>query len=113
MTGQATDGGAYELPVYPFVPPPELAAGHGRTRVVVVGGGLSGLTLACDLATRGIPSVLLDEDDTIGVSGASSRGIVYARKSLEIFRRLGIWPRILDKAVSWSVGRTLAGDRIV
>ena len=37
---------------------------------------------------------MLDEDDTVGVRGASSRGICYAQKSLEIFDRLGIYERI-------------------
>jgi 3-(3-hydroxy-phenyl)propionate hydroxylase len=104
----------YELPVYPFVPPPELAQGkQGRYSVVIVGGGLSGLTLACDLAQRGIDCVVLDEDDTIGVRGASSRGICYAQKTLEIFARLGIYDRMSEKGVTWSVGKTLAGDDIV
>ena len=71
--GQPAWTGGYELPVYPFVPPPDLAGGRRRYPIVIVGGGLSGLTLACDLAGRGVDSVLLDEDDTIGVRGASSR----------------------------------------
>jgi 3-(3-hydroxy-phenyl)propionate hydroxylase len=101
----------YELPHWPFSPPPELSSGaQGRYPVVIVGGGLAGLTLACDLAVRGIRSVLLDEDDTIGVRGASSRGICYAQKSLEIFDRLGIYERIRDKGITWSVGRTFSGD---
>ena len=78
----AADGG-YELPVYPFVAPPELrGATRRRYPVAIVGGGLTGLTLACDLALRGIPAVLLDEDNTVGVRGAASRGICYAQKSL-------------------------------
>ena len=34
---------------------------------------------------RGIPAILLDEDNTVGVRGASSRGICYAQRTLEIF----------------------------
>jgi len=101
---------AYELPSWPHVRAPDLDA---RTRirypVVVAGGGLSGLTLACDLLLRGVPVVLLDEDDTVGVRGASSRGICYAQKSLEIFARLGIYERIRAKGITWSVGRTFSG----
>ena len=103
MAERAAWTGSYELPVYPFVPPPELA--EGRTRrypIVIVGGGLSGLTLACDLAGRGVESVLLDEDDTIGVRGASSRGIVYAQKTLEVFAHLGTYARIREKGITWS-----------
>ena len=104
-------GGDYELPVYPFVPPPDLSGGaRRRYPIVIVGGGLSGLTLACDLANRGVESVLLDEDDTIGVRGASSRGICYAQKTLEIFAKLGTYPRIAAKGITWSEGKTLAGE---
>ena len=53
---------------------------------------------------------MLDEDDTVGVRGASSRGICYAQKSLEIFDRLGIYERIRAKGITWSVGRTFSGD---
>jgi 3-(3-hydroxy-phenyl)propionate hydroxylase len=106
----AVTGGHYELPVYPFVEPGELRGALGRHPVAIVGAGLTGLTLACDLALRGIPAVVLDEDDTVGVRGASSRGICYAQKSLEIFERLGIYQRMLDKGIQWSVGRTYAGD---
>ena len=102
---------AYELPSWPFVAPPDLAHGERRRYpVVIAGGGLAGLTLACDLALRGIAVVVLDEDDTVGVRGASSRGICYAQKSLEIFARLGIYERIREKGITWSVGRTFSGD---
>ncbi|AOF86915.1 FAD binding domain protein [Hydrogenophaga sp. RAC07] len=106
-----TGGGGYELPEYPFVEPPELhATTPVRHSVVIVGGGITGLTLACSLARLGVRAVLIDEDNTVGVKGASSRGICYTQKSLEIFERLGIFERIAAKGVQWSVGRTFAGD---
>lgn len=106
-----TDAGGYQLPRYEFVPPPELSGVRTEPyAVVIVGGGLAGLTLACDLAQRGVRAVLLDEDDTVGVRGASSRGIVYAQRSLEIFDGLGIYGRIRDKGVTWSRGRTFDGE---
>jgi 3-(3-hydroxy-phenyl)propionate hydroxylase len=101
---------AYELPSWPFVAPPDLgAARRSRYPVVIAGAGLSGLTLACDLLLRGVRVVVLDEDDTVGARGASSRGICYAQKSLEIFARLGIYERIRAKGITWSVGRTFSG----
>jgi len=101
---------AYELPSWPFVVPAELESRDRRRHpVVIAGAGLAGLTLACDLALRGIAVVVLDEDDTVGVRGASSRGICYAQKSLELFDRLGIYERIRDKGITWSVGRTFSG----
>lgn len=114
MSGAApAAGGGYQLPVFPYRPPAELAGERKRHKVAVVGGGLAGLTAACDLACRGVPVVLLDEDDTVGVRGASSRGIVYAQKTLEIFDRLGIFGRIADKGVTWSVGKVLADDDVL
>lgn len=105
---------AYELPSWPFTPPPELQSQTVvRHPLVIVGAGPSGLTLACDLAQRGVRAVLIDEDDTVGVRGASSRGICYAQKSLEIFERLGIYERIAAKGITWSFGRTFSGEQEV
>jgi 3-(3-hydroxy-phenyl)propionate hydroxylase len=99
------------LPTYEFTAPPELTSGKTPTYpVVIVGGGLVGLAAACDFASRGIRAVVLDEDNTVGVRGAASRGIAYAQKTLEIFERLGIYGRIAEKGVRWSVGRTLVGN---
>jgi 3-(3-hydroxy-phenyl)propionate hydroxylase len=106
-----TEGTGYALPEYPFVKPPELIQQQTlRHAVVIVGGGITGLTLACSLANLGIKAVLLDEDNTVGVKGASSRGICYTQKSLEIFHKLGIYERIAQKGIQWSVGRTFAGE---
>jgi 3-(3-hydroxy-phenyl)propionate hydroxylase len=106
-----TQGSGYRLPEYPFVEPPELASLQpGHHPIVIVGGGLAGLTLACALAHYGVAAVLLDEDNTVGVKGASSRGICYTQKSLEIFERLGVYERIAAKGIQWSVGRTFAGN---
>ena len=106
-----TQGSGYVLPEYPFVPPAELhSPATVRHAVVIVGGGITGLTMACSLAHLGVRAILLDEDNTVGVKGASSRGICYTQKSLEIFDRLGIYDAIAAKGVQWSVGRTFAGD---
>lgn len=103
-------GTGYRLPEYPFRAPSEIASGEtSHHPIVIVGGGITGLTLACALAQYGVPAVLLDEDNTVGVKGASSRGICYTQKSLEIFERLGVYERIAAKGIQWSVGRTFAG----
>ena len=115
----AAAGSGYELPTYQFETPPELGGSGGQAQVrdaegfyplVIVGGGLTGLAAACDCAVRNLPAIVLDEDNTIGVRGASSRGICYAQRTLEILNRLGVYQRVKDKGVQWFVGRTLAGD---
>ena len=103
-------GLGYELPEYPFVEPPELQTeGVRQVPIIIVGAGITGLSMACALACHGIESIVLDEDNTVGVKGAASRGICYTQKSLEIFQRLGIYQRIAQRGVQWSVGRTFAG----
>ncbi len=107
---ELTQGTGYRLPEHPFVAPPELHTGQmQRHPVVVVGGGITGLTLACALAKFGVATVVLEDDNTVGPKGTSSRGICYIQKSLEIFDRLGIYERIAAKGVQWSVGRTFSG----
>lgn len=95
----------------------EMPHGHGdeieQLGIVIVGGGLAGLTLAALLGLRGIKVTLLDDDDTIGVKGASSRGMVWTQKSLEIFDKIGVAKRMQEKGVVWSVGRTLSGNETV
>jgi 3-(3-hydroxy-phenyl)propionate hydroxylase len=106
-----SQGAGYTLPEYPAVIPHAVKSGEvEHHRILIVGGGLAGLTLACSLAQLGVSCVLLDEDNTVGVKGASSRGICYTQKSLEIFDKLGIYERIAAKGIQWSVGRTFAGD---
>jgi 3-(3-hydroxy-phenyl)propionate hydroxylase len=112
MTPGEAPQAAYRLPEYPYRTPPELQPGRaapGRYPLVIVGAGLAGLTLAADLATRGVRCVVLDEDNTVGVRGAASRGIVYVQRTLEIMDRLGLYDRIAGRGVRWSVGRVLAG----
>ena len=104
----------YQLPTYRFEPPADLDGGAPRRYpIVIVGAGPAGLTLACDLAQRGVAAVLIDDDDTVGVRGASSRGICYAQKSLEILERVEVGARVVAKGVAWSLGRTLSGDNEV
>ncbi len=107
---QFSQGTGYVLPEYAAVVPDAVrTAATEHHRILIVGGGITGLTLACSLAQLGVACVLLDEDNTVGVKGASSRGICYTQKSLEIFDKLGIYQRIKNKGVQWSVGRTFAG----
>jgi len=78
------------------------AAKPVRRPVVVVGAGPVGLALAIDLAQRRIPVVLLDNDNTLSTG---SRAICFAKRTLEIFDRLGCGERMVGKGVSWNVGK--------
>lgn len=100
----------YVLPVYEYRTPPEIR--HKKVfsyEVVVVGAGLAGLTAALELGSRGVRTVLLDEDDTVGAQGLSSRGICHAKRSLEIFDRSGVAGRIRAKGVTWNEGEVYRG----
>lgn len=78
--------------------------------VVVIGAGPVGLSLAVDLAQRGVPVVLLDDSDRIG---DGSRAICFAKKTLEIFDRLGCVAPMLDKGVRWSRGKVFQGEHLL
>jgi 3-(3-hydroxy-phenyl)propionate hydroxylase len=78
-----------------------------RHPVVVVGAGPVGLACAIDLAQQGLPVVLLDDDDTVSVG---SRGLCYAKRTLEVLDRLGCGTPVVDKGVTWNVGRTFFGE---
>ncbi len=80
----------------------QSAPTNARHPAVVVGAGPVGLALAVDLAQRNVPVVLLDNDNTLSTG---SRAICFAKRTLEIFDRLGCGDRMVDKGVSWNVGK--------
>ncbi|WP_405905678.1 FAD-binding oxidoreductase [Streptomyces sp. NBC_00828] len=63
---------------------------NGRARVVVIGGGVMGASIACHLARAGVPDVVLVERDELA-SGSTSRaaGGVRAQFSDELNIQLG------------------------
>ena len=73
-----------------------------ETAVIVAGAGPIGLAAALDLSMHGIDVVVLDKDTQLS---DGSRAICYAKRPLEILDRLGIGERMLEKGVSWNVGR--------
>ena len=82
--------------------PDQDAAEPTRYPVVIVGAGPVGLAAAIDLTLRGVKVVLLDDADRIG---EGSRGICYAKRTLEVLGRLGVAQPCLDKGVVWKVGK--------
>jgi len=87
--------------------PDQDATTPARHPVVVVGAGPVGLALAIDLAQRQVPVVLLDNDTTLATG---SRAICFAKRTLEIFDRLGCGEPMVAKGVSWNVGRVFFRD---
>ena len=86
------------------------AATPVRRPVAIVGAGPVGLALAIDLAQRGVPVVLLDDDDRLSTG---SRAICFAKRTLEIFDRLGCGDAMVAKGVSWNVGKVFLRDEQV
>src|SRR5436190_18575820 len=78
--------------------------------VVVVGAGPIGLTAAIDLAQQGVPVVVLDDDNKLS---SGSRAICFAKRTLEIWDRLGCGERMVQKGVSWNVGKVYFRDELV
>ena len=81
-----------------------------RRPVVIVGAGPVGLALAIDLAQRDVPVVVLDDDRRLSTG---SRAICFAKRTLEIFDRLGCGDRMVAKGVSWNVGKVFLRDEQV
>lgn len=82
--------------------PDQSAAQVARHPVVVVGAGPVGLATAIDLAQSGQRVLLLDDDRSLS---NGSRAICFAKRTLEIFDRLGCGDPMVEKGVTWSRGR--------
>ncbi|HTR11365.1 MAG TPA: FAD-dependent oxidoreductase [Paraburkholderia sp.] len=78
--------------------------------VVVVGAGPVGLATAIDLARQGVQVVLVDDDCTLSTG---SRAICFSKRSLDIFDRLGCGERMVEKGVSWNVGKVFRKNELV
>ena len=101
----------YALPKYAYRRPPELAGGESPLYpAAVVGAGLGGLTAALELGRRGVRTVVLDDDDSVGAQGLSSRGICHAQRSLQAYDRFGVASRIVGKGVTWNEGDVFVRD---
>ncbi len=101
----------YNYKEFPFKIPPEITEGsQGTYPVVIVGAGPIGLSLAIDLAQRGVKSVLLDDNNIVSTG---SRAICWAKRTLEIFDRLGVATKMMAKGITWETGRLFNGDKEV
>lgn len=74
--------------------------------VAIVGGGPVGLTLALDLGRRGRRVVVLNKLDFIA---AGSKAICFAKRTLDIWNRLGVGDAVVERGVIWNVGKVFRG----
>lgn len=94
---------------YPFTRPPELdSAERTRVPVIIVGAGPIGLAMGLDLDLQGIPNIILDDDNKVSIG---SRAICWSKRALEVVDRLGCGERMLEKGVTWNLGKVFFGDQ--
>ncbi len=100
---------AYKL--YPYEKSPDQdAAKPVRHPVVVIGGGPIGIATALDLGQQGIPVLVLDDHEGVGMG---SRAICFSKRCLEIADRYGCGEPMLEKGVVWNLGKVFNKDRKV
>ncbi|WP_315802693.1 FAD-dependent oxidoreductase [Bradyrhizobium sp. SZCCHNS3002] len=100
----------YVYPRFPYVCSAEQRSGETRRHpIVVIGAGPIGLTAALDVAARGQPVVVLDDNDTVSIG---SRAVCYAKRPLEIWDRLGCAAPMVEKGVSWNIGKVFFRDQL-
>ena len=103
----------FQYPNFEYRRPPEMDAGLASAvphPLVIVGAGPVGMAAALDARQHGLPVIILDDDHTVSLG---SRGLCYAKRTLEILDRLGVGDEVVNKGVTWNVGRTFFGEREV
>src|SRR4051812_36535700 len=81
-----------------------------QTDVLVVGAGPTGLTLACDLARRGVAVRIIDQAPEFP-SGSRGKGL--SPRSLEVLDDLGVIDRILASGVTHMLFRKYRGAEVI
>lgn len=90
--------------------PDQDAPAPVRHPVVVVGAGPVGLSLAIDLALRGQRVLVLARGERLSIG---SRALCFAKRTLEVWDRLGVGGAVVARGVSWNLGRVFFQDQPV
>jgi len=101
----------YQNPVYEYARSPDQGAAQAvHHPVIVVGAGPIGMGAALDLGLHGVETLVLDDNNTVSVG---SRAICFSKRALEVLDRLGCGERMVDKGVTWNVGKVFFRDELV
>jgi len=75
-------------------------AANDETEVLVLGGGMVGMTLANALAGAGVAVIVVDSapQDALLDTGYDGRASAIAHGSAQVFRGIGLWPYLSDNA---------------
>jgi 3-(3-hydroxy-phenyl)propionate hydroxylase len=83
---------------------------HAHHPVAIAGGGPIGLATALGLAKQGVPSIVIEADNSVC---EGSRAICISRRSLQILQRLGVLDAFMAKGLPWTSGRSYYKDQEV
>ncbi len=90
-------------PVYDYVRSSDQdATTPAHHTLIIVGAGPVGLAAAIDATMQGIPTLILDDNNTVSVG---SRSVCTAKRAIEILDRLGCGQRMVDKGITWNLGK--------
>lgn len=80
-------------------------------RPLIVGAGPVGLTMALELASRGVASTLIDQRTAANQTGSRALGV--DQYALEVFESLGLGECFLEEGVTFGARETYVGDELV
>ncbi len=93
----------YDYEIFPFVRPPEMNGESQRRKVVIVGAGPVGMTLALLLAKSGVPSVIIESEAQVS---QGSRAVAFTRRSMEILQQAGADKPFVENGYGWNAGQS-------
>lgn len=101
----------YEFPVYKYKKTPDQSADSlAHHPIVIVGAGPVGMAAALDAGVKNMQALVLDDNNTVSVG---SRAVCYSKRALEVMNRLGCAEPMINKGVTWNVGKIFFQDELI